>query len=268
MLTLVTYAGGKPCWNRAAQRLETQALRSNLVAGFDLWSPARVSSETSAIFLQAQRLQRMFTKGDGLWSWKIAVLWKAFSNLEPGETLLYLDAGSTLNTSTAASRRRLVDYLSMAREHGQLFFSQPSNPELAWTKNSLRKFNNSEIVWSTPQLLGGILFLNKQPATQRILNRAVEIALDADGSSFLDPVESDLQSPSFIEHRHDQSIISIAAKVEEGFYIPDETYFAPNWRVEGASYPIWATRLCSGWDLTGASLPHRAWRELERRLPF
>lgn len=268
MLTVVTYAGGKPCWLRSAERLRDQALGSDIVSSVNVWSKPMILERSSPMFRQAKRLSEKHPKGDGLWSWKIPILWESFEKLKIGETLLYIDAGSTINNSTYLSRERFRSYLDLARENGQLFFSQPGMSELHWSKQSLRKFDSTDLVWNGDQRLGGILFLNKHESSQRFLDMALEMAMDESGEGFLDPLESEMQLPEFKEHRHDQSIISIASKAQNAYAITDETYFAPKWRVDGADYPIWATRLCSGWNLTGHSFPHRVLREIERKLPF
>ena len=50
------------------------------------------------------------------------------------------------------------------------------------------------------------------------------------------------ESPLFIDHRHDQSIYSILVNKYGSIKLIDETYFHPNWEINGKNYPIWAKR--------------------------
>jgi hypothetical protein len=65
-------------------------------------------------------------------------------------------------------------------------------------------------------------------------------------SNVTNPEIGSPQLPSFVDHRHDQSVWSCLLKSRGAHLIPDETYHAPMWSNEGASFPFWATRKCSG----------------------
>jgi hypothetical protein len=61
------------------------------------------------------------------------------------------------------------------------------------------------------------------------------------------------QAPSFVEHRWEQSVLSLLVKARNYPIIPDETFFAPNWS-QGFSFPIWAMRNRSGGDAVRRNL--------------
>jgi hypothetical protein len=63
-------------------------------------------------------------RGFGLWSWKIPLLASALKKLPKGDVLMYLDAGSTLNTDER-SRDRFRNYLEIAHDKGGCSFSKP-----------------------------------------------------------------------------------------------------------------------------------------------
>ena len=50
----------------------------------------------------------------------------------------------------------------------------------------------------------------------------------------------------FIEHRHDQSVLSCLVKRKAILTIPDETFHFPKWNKDGDKFPFWATRKMSG----------------------
>jgi hypothetical protein len=55
------------------------------------------------------------------------------------------------------------------------------------------------------------------------------------------------RSKEFVQHRWEQSIISLIVKSEGIVPLADETYFYPNWS-KGLKFPIWAMRNRSGGD--------------------
>lgn len=186
--------------------------------------------------------------------------------MNSGETLIYLDAGSSLNSGTV-STNRLRQYVEMSANSGALFFQQKLT-EKAWTKSSLRKTFPEDSHWESGQALGGIMVLNSSPVTLEFLDHISGLARHNNYEALLEPGVDEVQDDAFVAHRHDQSIISLAAKDTTFTMIPDETYFAPNWPQAGKDYPIWASRLCSGNDDLSGTIGNRVRREIERRLPF
>jgi hypothetical protein len=77
-------------------------------------------------------------------------------------------------------------------------------------------------------------------------------------------IDPDIQSPGFIEHRHDQSLLSLILEQRGYLGSPDETFFEPEWLAFGTNYPIWTTRLRSGFQSTSSSLPMKVLRKIER----
>ena len=70
------------------------------------------------------------------------------------------------------------------------------------------------------------------------------------------PQPADKQSKLFIEHRYEQSILSLLAKKAEAWAVADENYFFPEWG-HGTDFPIWAMR-----NRTGANAYKRDIRDL------
>ena len=49
---------------------------------------------------------------------------------------------------------------------------------------------------------------------------------------------TDMINKSFIDHRHDQSILSEIVCKYGSLKLLDETYFVPNWETHGINYPF------------------------------
>ncbi len=87
----------------------------------------------------------------------------------------------------------------------------------------------------SPQLIGGVRFIRCGPHARRWLDSVLE-ALEADPWLFSDRYNQESEDPAF-DNRHDQSIMSVAAKLKGGLVIKDETYPPGQ-----ARFPIWAAR--------------------------
>lgn len=180
---------------------------------------------------------------------------------------MYLDAGCTLN-SNEASEARLRQYMELATETHGVFF-QTQFPEQEWTKGEvLDFFSASPSARNSGQIMGGVMLLRNSDQVQSLVREWVRLALEGGQSLFSDNTRA--SNPTLIEHRHDQSVLSVMIKMKfkSMTVLDDETYFYPKWSEAGRDFPIWTTRLCSGWALTGDDILSKVIRNLERRLPL
>jgi hypothetical protein len=160
------------------------------------------------------------------------------------------------------------DYFRLAVENGAMSFELPNHRESEWTKSDTRFLVNSDPgAWSTPQRISGVILLQKTQENLDLLSEWLSAALLEDGR-YADDSPSILPNQiGFVEHRHDQSIWSLLAKKHGVYALPDETYFAPNWSEDGYAYPIWATRLRSGFEGLPIPVLRRVLRMLVNRIP-
>jgi hypothetical protein len=261
---LITFAAGKPCWKRAAARLEVQSHAFEEITSRHLISPMNLKEHIGDEFRDVLLMSEEVEKGFGLWSWKIPLISSKLDSMKDGSTLMFLDAGSTLNGS-ARGHARFLEYLDISESLGGLFFQQDF-VESAWSKQLLRKDFPDDSAWQSGQLLGGIHFLNVSDENRELFRLLRHLAKENNYERLRDPSPVELHPSEFVAHRHDQSLISLGAKAAGLPYIPDETYFAPHWESRGEEFPIWATRLCSGNPDVSYRLTSRFRRELERRL--
>jgi len=265
-VTFLTFAAGKKCWLRSADRLARQAADSGLFDKIVSWTEEDLSRHNVSGLATIQALTRSFSKGSGLWSWKMPAIDYHLSRLDKGHLLLYLDSGFSIN-SNEKSKLRFSAYVDLAQRNGSVLFQQPLIEE-EWSKNSLRKQFQEESIWQTGQYLGGVQLLSGTDRVRDFVRHARDLTLENGGTNLLEPREDEVQDSTFRHHRHDQSVISLAAKSHGMFGIPDETYFSPDWSTTGREFPLWATRLCSGNPNVENSLYQRGRRLLERSLPF
>ncbi len=181
-------------------------------------------------------------RGYGYWVWKSYIVLRQLEKMNNNDILLYCDSGCHLNPN---GLRRLVEYIKMVNdsEYGILSF-QMEYLEHTWTKNDLFvEMNTPDEHKISGQHVGGIFILKK---TERIINLFKECYKYVSNYHLVDNSPSITPNhSSFIEHRHDQSILSLLFKKYGTVALPDETYFA-DWQKDGIKFPIWAIRNRNG----------------------
>ena len=182
-------------------------------------------------------------QGGGFWVWKPLIIQQALSAMQEGDILVYADAGCRLNPATAA-RRRFLEYVDMLQSQKELdvlsFQLEDEHVEDRWTTEAI--FQHFGVPpgakeRKSPQLVGGVRLIRRGPHARRWLARVLG-ALEADPWLFSDRYNTDGTPPHFQDNRHDQSIMSLASKLEGSVVLADETY-PPN----QDRFPIWASRI-------------------------
>jgi len=169
------------------------------------------------------------SRGFGYWRWKPQVVLQGLRGLTDGDVLVYVDAGCHIN---AQGRQRFEFYVNRVAnsELGFLGFQArlpeppliydgrplPEYLEAHWTKGDLLdRLNCRGKPWvtQTPQLGGTLLLVRADSAGVELVDDWLSI-IDED-SSYVDDTPSVSENlGGFIEHRHDQSILSLLGKIK------------------------------------------------------
>lgn len=179
-------------------------------------------------------------RGFGYWIYKSYLISHVMKSLPEDDIVVWIDSGCQLNYEALP---RLKEYVDMANTSGIVCFDV-GMPEQQWTKMDTmhRILGESRDHFNTGQLISGIVFWKNNQFNRDLVNEWYQLCM-ADNYIYATDVASKIPNqPMFVEHRHDQSILSLLIK-KHGKYMPlkDETYFK-NWHVDGKDYPIWATR--------------------------
>ena len=182
---------------------------------------------------------RRHRRGFGLWTWKPYVVRRSLEALPEGDTLVYCDAGCSLNPE---GRSRLEDYLELAADDaaGVLAFSLDGKVG-AWTK----KATQAAFAADTPgmrqreMVMATCVVMRSGPATLELVREWEERMADL---TIVDDSPSPYgEHPEFRAHRHDQSIFTLLAHGRGLQAIPDETSWEHAWD-ESRRFPIHARR--------------------------
>ena len=174
---------------------------SALNKGADFYLPYRVkhldatfSTKNSAILAQK--------RGAGLWLWKPYVILKALSLMGPTDVLVFADSGCLVVGSLSGLAKRLLE----AHKHILVFENFHANgPYIKREALRLMGMDTPE-VRGARQLQGGFLVVRNTPESRAFLQEWLEACAQEQALSDRPSKE---EYPDFIDHRHDQALLSL-----------------------------------------------------------
>jgi len=161
-------------------------------------------------------------RGYGYWLWKSYLIMRGLEECEPGENLLYADAGCSFGTNTG----RILDWAKMASEDpgGILAFQLQENCfEHIWTKQDTIRAILPDVK-NDLQLCGTVIMFTNTQKVRDFVKEWFEWCIKDNYHYLTDAPSRVPELPCFIDHRHDQSIFSLLAKKYNILTIKDETY--------------------------------------------
>ncbi len=235
----LTFGGGLSKYRIAARRLGRQAETSGLFATVRVCGPRDLDR---TFRVRHSGILRSDVRGFGFFIWKPHLIERALHD-STSEFVLYCDAGCTLNLENPRALSRLSEYKQIASEHSVCSFFMPPHAEGQWTKRDLLNYFMVEAgEESIGQRVATVVLFKRSEQALEIVHEWSRIAA-LDNYHYLDDSPSVVsESDDFVEHRHDQSILSCLLKSKGVPSIADETYSSPDWYEAGAAFPIWATR--------------------------
>ena len=224
---------GNENFRKSKRRIRKEAWKFWKFASIRVFEPKDLDRTSRDYFRNVLNLKR----GGGYWLWKILLIRKTFDKMNYGEYVLYLDAGSTIVLSTK-SRKKFLNYLLvLQRSSSGVMIKVSGFPEIKWTTSRIFEVfdvSDKHDFLTSGQLDASMILLRKQKSVVRVLDELIRILhrdmwiitdkynrLDRETKSlFVRNVESALangteegrEDYSFIENRHDQSLLSLAFK--------------------------------------------------------
>lgn len=153
-------------------------------------------------------------RGGGYWMWKPLIVYEELINMNDGDILFYADAGCSI-PNKEETINKMKEYINTVNKHktGILAFRNPFE-EKNWTKGDI--FNHFHATYETNQYGGRQITANRMVI--RKCERSVNIiklwwhTAMYHALLFSDAKSRVLNSESFRQNRHDQSVFSIICK--------------------------------------------------------
>jgi hypothetical protein len=188
--------------------------------------------DLDADFLARNAELMKYRRGYGFWCWKPYLIRKAVENLQEGEVLMYCDS----QLAFVANPAPLFELCK--REGGILLFHQLRERQYnrKWTRREcFRRMDCDEPkYWDAPQVNAAMQFYMDTPRTMEFLQEWER--WNSDWMVVGDGPGGEVEDPTFRDHRHDQSILSIMA-VKWGLTLyPDPSQFGVGYKQAGRNY--------------------------------
>lgn len=160
-----------------------------------------------------------YKKGGGYWIWKPYIIWKTLQDY-PNTIVVYIDAGCSISKS-----EEWYQYFKFIEKHDTILFQYRNSFDYGWNKmwpsattkignwtklNTQKYFDQlikDENWHSFDKIMGGTIIC-KNPKNE-FISQWLNITLFK-SELIVDPIGNEIgnQKEDFIEHRHDQSIIT------------------------------------------------------------
>lgn len=174
-------------------------------------------------FVSKNKLILEQKRGAGFWSWKPYIISKTLEKINDGDLLFYSDAGCVFIRDI----NPLIELLDITEQQLILFELEDVHTIRKWTKRDCLVYMglDEEKYLDQPQLLGGFSVMRKNPFVVSFVQEWLSYAQDPRIITDA-PNECGLSNyPEFIDHRHDQSIVSLLGRKHDVFTIPDLSQF-------------------------------------------
>lgn len=236
------FSYGDEKYHNSKQRIKQEAINLGVFDDIQVYGKENIDDE----FVTKTSPWLNMPRGGGFWLWKSYFLKQTFHKMNEGDYCVYADAGCHLNINGSD---RLKEYLSMIETTGILSFRMDGLDEEKYTNEKVFEYFNiskEDPIRKTGQIVGGILFLKKTENSTKIVDEYYNIAI-TNPSYFSDDYNNYNRTNVFVDHRHDQSILSILRKKYGSTEIHDETYAEgmEGWNnlLYNKKIPILATRI-------------------------
>jgi hypothetical protein len=145
-------------------------------------------------------------RGAGYWLWKPYFILRRLREIKDGEILVYADAG----VEVVNNLRWITDRMT-----APLFLFGTHNRQSAWTKRDLFKALGADTPeqHNAEQVNAAVIFIRKTPATVYFIETWSEVC-EAKPHLLDDSPSKAPNLPDFVEHRHDQAVLSVLANKE------------------------------------------------------
>jgi hypothetical protein len=230
MIHFISFAN-KPL-KKTLARIESEALNSNFFDTVSVFDEDTLDKDHLNYCLNNNR-------GFGFWSWKSVIVWRKLNEMKFGDILVYSDAGNTVNLNGEKKFKEYIDFLQ--NHSNDAIFFQMDHLEKKFSKMDLIDYLDSYELLETGQITACCFLIKKTERIIKLIEKWNHICIN--NKNLIDDSTSSLQNDkSFVDHRHDQSILSILVKkMGINMFPEDDTYKFVY--LKDNTYPINCTRL-------------------------
>lgn len=155
-----------------------------------------------------RRYTETYRRGAGYWMWKPYIINDALNRADEGDIIVYADAGCTVNSHKDWDR-----YFGILRKKDYIFFLTCTWTVQYCKKKTLdfflEKYDRGHAAWTLGNQVQATFLMVKKVDGNRIIQRWKMLAeYHHDLFTDIAPEERAGENPRFIEHRHDQAVLT------------------------------------------------------------
>ena len=156
-------------------------------------------------------------RGYGYWIWKPLIIKNTLEKMSNDDILFYIDCGSSLINNDL---HKLTNYVNILKNHDIIVFEDSHRYNKQFIKyNVIKELNVTESLYNKPIIEGGCVIVKKSKFTIDFLDKWFEYMTKDNYSLVNDDLLNLEQTKDFIEHRHDQILLSILSRSYNNIYV-------------------------------------------------
>lgn len=203
MIVAINYANRK---FRAAQKFNTKSAYQFGAQKVIEYTPRAIDKN----FREKNKKILSHKRGNGYWLWKPYLIYKTLASLHDNDYLVYVDSGAAYINHVD----NLISSLEESKQSIMLF--QISQIEKYYTKRNafILMDCDNEYYYNSHQICGTYSIYKKNNESMAFVKKWLDYAQDPDLIMDDPAAHSTQEFDCFVDHRHDQSILSLLAKKE------------------------------------------------------
>jgi hypothetical protein len=232
--TVITFGTAEFSWALRVQKRHSLRFGAHRHIAYDVASAPvlRARSENAPFSLNP--------RGYGLWIWKPYIMLDAISRCDPDEYIIYLDAG------VAPVADMSPWFAQLGRSAINLFAPVPPRALRQWAKREcfVRMQADTPDYHGTAILSAGIQAYRNAPESRAFITELQQLMRDPRLLEDSSRAAGSQEDGSFVAHRHDQSILTLLAKLRGCLVLR-----------EPSQYGIWTAREREAYIAAGSVEP-------------
>ena len=199
-------------YRAASRRLAQEAINTGLFVSSQGCTESYIRNTNPEFWSQHRNVLGAKTPGFGWWLWKPEFILQNLLSINEGDGLLYLDAGSTIESDDDAVKE-ISNIMKLAET--KLILASNSQPFIEKRYSStqlLDLLNIDENDRNTNQFWAGCLFLVNCEYSRKIISDWKFLTCLDNHRYLLPPITLEAECASFVHHMHDQAILSALLK--------------------------------------------------------
>jgi hypothetical protein len=200
------------------RRIEKEAISFGIFKELFLYNEFTLGKKFRTQF---KDLLRYRVRGYGYWVWKAHIIRESLLKINDGDFLLYLDSGCSLNKQGMPRFNTYLNQVSRSKS-GIMAVSTENLPEKKWTKGDVFDYfgvRDQKEITDTSQIQASMILIQKSKSSMDLID-SLNSAISKSPSLIDDSVSNSCNYEGFVEHRHDQSLFSVLAKIHNVECLP------------------------------------------------